>query len=246
MRKGDDMKSKGILWGMAFLIVILASNLILGQAHYDKVVRLADDTLQIINQQLVRITDGTEIATVNTDGRLDIVQHAHPDQSTVHMHKDGINSVQRFILIDKSDTTQFRHNASDYLHLEHLDLQIDASTTPSAKYKVSLYFINRIDSTDADLYTIWHLSGSRQTGLQTELYLPWMPNGIKCDSAFVTSGEVLEADTTYQLDVGLFSVLSKDSAIVYPGQGDLIVEFFITTGTIDQGMNVSYHGDIFK
>ena len=65
--------------------------------------------------------------SINSEGYLDSVQHAHPDSGIFHFHASSIAASQDFILIDISDDTNYPHAAGSYAHLEWLNFQVDAT-----------------------------------------------------------------------------------------------------------------------
>lgn len=177
---------------------------------------------------------------VNSDGRLDIVQHAHIDNTFVHYCVNSVgDTIRRDILIDLSNTNSFFHTLTDYIHLESLDVQIDAVS--NASYTINLGFLEDVDDEDSDLFVIWSLEGSKDTGQTKHVYLSWYPNGPKCRSQSVVTTNLTRNNSAYQNDIALPSVFDPSTSNTFPGSGDLVLEVNITEQHIGICLDFSYH-----
>jgi hypothetical protein len=193
------------------------------------------------------ITDANGTApTVNTDGRLDTIQHAHPDHGNIHFHIESATESINFILIDISNTfdsgsstSTYPHLSTNYIHIEWVDVQVDAGG--GSAYKLSLGFLENVDASNGDRTVFQHISGAQQTGTNKELFFPFYPNGIECRAQGIASHDVSIDDTDYQTDVNLKSTLDVDNATVPAGSGDIIMEFERSAGTIDIAIDIGYH-----
>jgi hypothetical protein len=197
------------------------------------------------NLDRISVGFGENVWTINDDGRGDVVQHAHPDSTTIHFHETELTTgVYRFILVDidnigDNDTT-YKHDFTNYAHIEWVQLQIDASETPSAAYDVSYGFLKNVTSTGADRYWVKHFSGTKQTGVQLNVFEDFYPNGWRMSNEFITTHA-----RSYNVSVWNSTASYGDSINVSggvnPGNGDIVLEINVTAGTINIVFDMAYH-----
>lgn len=203
---------------------------------------LPDQVIEDMSRNVIEIdpTTGTQ-ATVDANGRRDVVQHSHPDSSYAHCDFDVTAGAGNFdmILIDLSDTTNYPHSNTGYVHIEEIYIDIDSGS--SSVYTVSLGFLENVDGTDGDFYEIMHVQGSKDAGLSQKVYKKFYPNGPRCSSSYVVTSDVTLNDTTYQTDVNLASTLDPSTADTPSGSGDLVVRAITTSADIGVEINIVYH-----
>lgn len=188
----------------------------------------------------VKITDGTETASVNTENRLDIVQHAHPDTGAIHFHVDGLTAgTTRYILIDLSDTTNYPHVNTGYVHIDWIEAQVDSNNTGA--YKINLGFLKNVDADNGDRQIVKHWSGSRTAGNQLLIFEQMLPAGWRMREENHTTSEISVDDVNYQTDVDLPSTTSPGAANTPSGDGDIVLEVVVTAGEIDVAFDIGYH-----
>lgn len=179
--------------------------------------------------------------TVNTEGRLDVVQHSHPGSGYIHVDFDvtaGAGDTD-LILIDLSDTTNYPHSETGYIHIEEIHIDIDSGS--SSVYSVTIGFLENVDATDGDLYEIMHVDGSKDAGLSKEISRKFYPNGPRCSSTYIATSDITLNDTTYQTDVNLATTIDPGTADTPPGSGDLVLIANTTSANIGVEINIAYH-----
>lgn len=177
--------------------------------------------------------------TVDGKGRGDVVQHSHPDNGVISFTSDSISATTRFILIDISDTTNYPHTGTTYIHLEDIYILIDTSS--SADYELRIGFLENVDDTNGDFYSVYNIKGDKKTGQNKEVYLPVYPNGPRMRSSSLASSTISLNDTNYQTDVNLASTLDPGTADTPSGSGDLVLEVIVNAGDLFVNINMSYH-----
>lgn len=188
------------------------------------------------------ITDETsgDTMTVNSEGRGDVIQHAHVSQGTQHFHIDGLTTgTYRYILIDISDTTNYPHTLTDYVHVEWLEIEVDADV--QGAYSVNLGFLDNVDATNGDRYITKHWSGSRTAGNQLLEFINPYPNGWRMRPENTVTHMISLNDTNYQTDVDLPSTLTPTAPDTPAGTGDVVLEVTVTAGTINLSQEMGYH-----
>jgi len=148
-----------------------------------------------------------------------------------------------FILIDISDTVNYPHSETGYVHVDWFEVQVDASTTPAADYKINLGYLDNVDATNGDLTIFKHWSGSRTTGLQLLEVFSMYPNGWRCRSESIASHAEIVDSIVYQTDVNLPSTLSPATPDTPSGDGDVVLFVEVAAGTIDVSFEIGYHTD---
>lgn len=188
------------------------------------------------------ITDANtgKTAGIDDDGRLAVTPHSHHNNGTIHMHVDGLTTgTTRYILVDISNTTDYPHTNTDFVHLEWFDIEVDGNT--SANYTVNLGFLENVDATNGDRTIVKHWSGSRTVGQSIRALFDPIPNAPKMHSDYVTTHEVSLNDINYQTDVNMATTLDPTTADTPSGNGDVVLEIIVTAGTVDIAISASYH-----
>lgn len=176
---------------------------------------------------------------VNSEGRADVVQHAHPGNGVFHFKADDLTASQDFILIDISDTINFPHVETGYVHLEWFAYEVDASN--NAAYELSLGFLENVDGTNGDFCEVYHIGGSKASGQTKDVVLPFYPNGPRMVGGSLITSTTVQNDTAFQTDVNLASIIDPTTPNTPSGNGDVVLRVVITTGTITISMNGAYH-----
>jgi hypothetical protein len=201
------------------------------------------DEVLIENMRDVHLIDKTtgEAMTVNTEGRGDVVQHSHVDSTYVHFDTEFAAGAvtQDFIIIDLSDTTNYAHSNTGYIHIEELHLY--AYGASSSTFTAQIGFLENVDGTDGDFYELMHLYGDKTSGQTYNFERKFYPNGPRCQSAYVTTSDNSANDTAFQTDVNLASTLDPSTADTPSGDGDIVMRIVSTTGDFAVELNLSYH-----
>lgn len=187
--------------------------------------------------------DTGKVASVNSEGRQDVVQHAHPNNGYIHFDSGTINSAvethKDFILIDLSDTANYPHNATDYIHLERIRVHTDPSA--NAVYCVNIGFLENVDDTNGDFHAITDACANNVTGRAIDIVQEMYPNGPRCTTDFVLSSDKSLNSTAFQTDVNLASTLDPSTEDTPSGNGDLVIRIDCTAGSVDISVELSYH-----
>lgn len=184
------------------------------------------------------IWDGTNKATVNSEGNFNVIQHSHVDEGQIHLHKEFTTS-EKLILIDLSDIVNYPHKNTNYIHIDYMRIETDATAT--ANYLILFGFLDTVTATSGNRYSYTHTIASRTLNQNKEIILPYAPNGPKCKVGYITTSEVSTADTSYQTDVNLASTLNPLVQNTPSGSGDVIMEVTVNAGTVDIAVDIGYH-----
>lgn len=178
--------------------------------------------------------------TVNSEGRGDVVQHAHVGQATLHFTVEGLEvGIHRFILIDISDTANYPHINTDYVHIEWLHTEIDGNN--QADYTSCIGFLKNVDASNGDRYALSCVSGTKTAGQSIRLFENYYPNGYRLRSESIVTSNISLNDTAYQTDVNLKSTLNPITADTPAGNGDVILEIVVNAGVVNANIDLGYH-----
>lgn len=182
------------------------------------------------------------LATINPDGRQNVVQHAHPDSGQIHVDVTALttaNNPERYLVIDLSNTTGYPHNSTGHIHVEWVEVQVDSNNIGA--YDLTLGFLADVDSTGGDRYAVKKWSGDKTAGNQLADFVNIAPGGWRMRTQNIATSNIVLASTNYQTDVPIPTTLNPSSASVAPGSGDVVLEVDLTAGTIDLSFEIGYH-----
>jgi hypothetical protein len=195
-----------------------------------------DDTADAVKALLVDST-GSAIST-NSEGRIDVVTHAHPNHGHAGFESD-IAATADFILIDLSDTTNYPHTLTSYIHLENIFVIVDA--TADADYTVQIGWVENVDATNGDFYEIYHFGGTKKLGNSFVFDINHAPNAPSLISTNSVGTNTSANDTAFQTDVSLGSTLAPGTTNTPSGDGDMVMRVTMNAGTIGLTVGVGYH-----
>lgn len=176
--------------------------------------------------------------SVDVNNHLDVVPHGHPEGGHV-LFKKTFSATEDVIVIDVSDTTNYPHAYTSWIHTSNMLLEIDASS--DAEYVIKIGFLENVDGTDGDFHEIFEIDGSRKAGNSHFLEINQAPESPQLRSAKFT-GPVVLNDTAFQTDVNLRSTLDPTGAAATPsGSGDMVMRVTHTAGTYTVECMIGYH-----
>lgn len=177
----------------------------------------------------VRQTDGEELQTTG--------------KYAVTMEIENIVASQDFILIDKSDTTNFPHASSTgIVNITILDVEIDPDT--SFVGDIELGFLENVDGTDGDYYVIkeWHME--KRADL-IEDFVSLIGDPFKCSSTYHLTNAISLNDIAFQTDVALSSPFDDDGTgpgfTTVSGDGDIALRITMSAGSADLSIEIKYY-----
>lgn len=157
---------------------------------------------------------------------------------TFHFTSADLSSSQNFIIIDLSDTTNYNHVATNYIRFDWLRITADAAS--NANYAIDLGFLENVDNTNGDFYSIIDFNSSKNTGNTISQFLNYGSKGHKCKSTFHTV-KVDANNTAFQTDVNLASTLDPSTANVPSGNGDVALKVTVNAGSVIVSIEGDYH-----
>lgn len=163
-----------------------------------------------------------------------VVSGFSPTQSFHIDVQNIIAASTAFMLIDLSDTTNWKHTNTGHINLEYLAIEVDPDSSFAGEVKIG--FLSSVNGTDGDFNQILDIDMVRKADLLVEI-LNFGGHGFDCET---TShfGPVTANSVLFQTDV---SLLGPDGGTSYPsGDGDLVMIISRTAGAVDVSMTAGY------
>ena len=174
---------------------------------------------------------------------------------------EGVAASTAYVLVDLSDTTNYRHKDTNAIHL--LGLNLHAEKASDGVYDVWVGVISEVDATNGTAIWLhcWHLeavgnptdSTDRFAGVVDFTFGGANPDGVNLEVnastagseklRYVVSNLTQASNTNWQTDTGLASpVGAAGGSTGKPGAGDLVVwvEEVSGEGTIDFVISALY------
>lgn len=175
--------------------------------------------------------------TVTRHGRTSqYVVGGFADTQTVHLDTGSVAAQTAFMLVDISDTTNWKHTNTDHIIIDHFLVEVD----PDANYlgEVKVGFLTNVDATDGDFNQILDVDLAKKSDLVVE-DLDFGTHGFHCQAS-THFGPILANSTLFQTDVNLGGP-DDPGTITYPsGDGDLVLLVEVSAGTVDVSVTMVY------
>ena len=176
--------------------------------------------------------------SMNSENRIDTVQHAHPNSGTFHFTSPSLGAAANYILVDISNTGDYPHVETNYIHLEWLRAHVDSDVNGS--FSIEVGYLKNVDGTDGDFVPVFDIGGTKQAGNQKDVFLNFYPNGYSCIDGKNVGG--LDANNAaFNTGANLPSTLDPAIANVPSGDGDLVLKVTVTAGNVVVSVEGSYH-----
>lgn len=189
-----------------------------------------------------KISNGTISAGVGV-GATDTSQQANslpvvPGRNhpyIVHLTQQNLGAGAGFMLVDLSDTTNWKHTETG--HIDLLWLQISINPSSAFQGDIDIGFLSDITDTSGTLNHIMTFHLDLASG-PINIFENYAQAQIQCTTGR-WFGQSTTSDTTWQTDVDL--VGPDGGAAAYPsGDGDLVMKVTRTAGNVDIGITLAY------
>lgn len=163
------------------------------------------------------------------------VVDGYADTVTMHLETGDVSAASTaFMLIDISDTTNWKHSKTDHIILRNILIQVDPDSSYLGEVKIG--FLDNVGATNGELHQIIDFHMARKSALIIE-NLTW-PGGFHCQNE--THFGLHTVSTLYQTDVNLGG--PDDAAtLTYPsGNGDLVLQVDRTAGEVGVSITIIY------
>ena len=174
--------------------------------------------------------------TVTRHGRISqYVVDGFASTQTMHLDTGAVATQTAFMLVDISDTTNWKHTNTDHIIIDHILIEVDPDLTYLGEIKVG--FLSGVDATNGDFNQIIDFDMAKKSELAIEDLT--FGGGFHCQTS-THFGPILANSTLFQTDVDLGGP-DDPSTLAYPsGNGDLILLVERTAGEVDVSITMVY------
>jgi len=183
------------------------------------------------------INRGSVGDSVTRHGRTSLyIAEGIAENQTVHLDTGSVATQTAFMLIDISDTTNWKHTNTDHIIIDRILIQSD----PDAAYlgEIKIGFLTNVSATDGDFNQILDLDLAKKSDAIVE-ELEFGTHGFHCQTS-THFGPIIANSTLFQTDVNLGGP-DDPGTLTYPsGNGDLVMLVERSAGTIDVSLSITY------
>lgn len=166
--------------------------------------------------------------------RSQYVVEGFADTQTVHLDTGSVATQTAFMLIDISDTTNWKHTNTDHLIIRHLLIEIDPDSSFLGEIKIG--FLDNVDGTNGEFHQIIDFDMAKKSDLAIE-DLTFI-GGFHCQNSTHFGPHFVS--TLFRTDVDLGGP-DDPSTITYPsGNGDLTLIVERSAGATDVSITIIY------
>ena len=157
------------------------------------------------------------------------------DAQSVHLDTGSVATQTAFMLVDISDTTNWKHTNTDHLIIDHILIEVDPDSSFLGEIKVG--FLTNVGATDGDFNQIIDFDMVKKSDLAIEDLT--FGGGFHCQTT-THFGPVMADSTLFQTDVNLGGP-DDPSTLTYPsGNGDLVMIVERSAGTVYVSITMIY------
>ena len=175
--------------------------------------------------------------TVTVHGRTSqYIVGGFADTQTIHLDVTGVVTQTAYMLVDISDTTNWKHTNTNHIIIDHLLIEVDPDTSFAGEIKIG--FLGNVGATEGDFFQIVDVDMAQKSDLVVE-DLEFGTHGYHCQES-THFGPIIVDSTLFQTDVNLGGP-DDPATLTYPsGNGDLALLIERTGGTVDVSITMIY------
>jgi len=173
--------------------------------------------------------------TLTKDGRTSLFTlSGHADISTMHIELTNIETQTAIMLVDLSDTTNWKHTNTGHIYVHYIGLEADPDSTFLGVLGVG--FLTNVDATNGDFNDMFSIEMAKKSDLIIAAF-NFGGFGFECETAH-HFGPITANSTLFQTDVNL---LGPDGNTSFPsGNGDLVMIIDRSAGQVNVSATVGY------
>ncbi|KKN03165.1 hypothetical protein LCGC14_1110400 [marine sediment metagenome] len=158
---------------------------------------------------------------ITKDGRTSqYVAAGFTETQTVHLDIGTSNTLIAYMLIDISDTGNWKHTNTGHINLEYIIIEADPATNFLGEIKIG--FLENVDASNGDFYNILDIDMKRKSDLLVEV-INFGSHGLDCQSNH-HFGPITLNSTLFQTSGANLGGPDDPSTLTYPsGNGDLVM-----------------------
>ena len=154
---------------------------------------------------------------------------------TVHLDTGSVAAQTAFMLVDISDTANWKHVSTNSIVIRHILIEVD----PDASYlgEIKVGFLTGVTATNGDFNQILDFDMAKKSDLAIEDLT--FTGGFHCEAA-THFGPILVDSILFQTDVNLGGPDAPGTPTYPSGNGDLVMLVEVSAGTVDVSVTLIY------
>ena len=177
------------------------------------------------------------VGTITTEHGIDSqnVISGIADTQTVHLDTGSVGTQTAFMLIDISDTTNWKHTNTGHIIIRHLLIEVDPDSSYLGEVKIG--FLSGVNATNGDFNQIVDFDMAKKSDLAIEDLT--FTGGFQCEAAR-HFGPILADSLLFQTDVNLGGPDDPATGTYPSGDGDLVMLIERSGGAVDVSVTIIY------
>jgi len=161
------------------------------------------------------------------------VVQGHATTFTIHADFLNIQTETAFMLVNLSDTTNWKHTNTGHIFVMYMHVSVD----PDSSYlgNVECGFLTNVDGTDGDFNRFVEMDMHRKSDVLISSFY-FSDGGFDCETDH-HFGPITANSTLFQTDVNL---TGPNASTTPSGNGDLCLVIGRDAGTVDVAITVGY------
>ena len=176
---------------------------------------------------------------ITKDGRTSqYIAAGFTETQTVHLDIGTASDLIAYMLIDISDTGNWKHTNTGHINLEYIIIEVDPDT--SFVGEIQIGFLESVDANNGDFYNVIDIDMKRKSALLVEI-LNFGTHGLDCQSDH-HFGPITANSTLFQTAGANLGGPDDPNTLTYPsGAGDLVMIIDGDgTNTVDVSITIGY------
>ena len=176
---------------------------------------------------------------ITKDGRTSqYVADGFTETQTVHLDIGTASTLIAYMLIDISDTGNWKHTNTGHINIEYIIIEVDPDTNFIGELKIG--FLENVDADNGDFFNVIDVDMKRKSALLVE-NLNFGSHGLDCESDH-HFGPITLNSTLFQTAGANLGGPDDPSTLTYPsGDGDLVLIIDGDgTNTVDVSITIGY------
>ena len=158
---------------------------------------------------------------ITKDGRTSqYIASGFTETQTVHLDVGTSSDLIAYMLIDISDTGNWKHTNTGHINLEYIIIEADPTSSFLGEIKIG--FLENVDADNGDFYNVIDIDMKRKSELLVEV-INFGSHGLDCQSNH-HFGPITANSTLFQTAGANLGGPDDPSTLTYPsGNGDLVM-----------------------
>lgn len=156
------------------------------------------------------------------------------DTQSVHLDTGSVTTQTAFMLVDISDTTNWKHTETDHVIIRHILIEVDPDTNYLGEVKIG--FLDNVGAVNGEFHQIIDFDMAKKSDLAIEDLE--FSGGFHCQDSTHFGPHVVS--TLFQTDEDLGGPDVPGTPAFPSGDGDLVMILEVAAGAVDVSITLVY------